>query len=157
MIGAVRDVVDPALARYVDALRGGYLEATRDAPGSRSAPGGAERYRVAIRAWTSLDLDPAELHQVGLDELAAIDLERQAIAAAAGFDTVAAYRAHLVADPANHVERPDELVARATEDIERAMAEAPRRVGGACRWRRASFTPSSRSWSATRRRRSTTC
>jgi uncharacterized protein (DUF885 family) len=129
VIGAVRDVVDPALARYVDALQGSYLEATRVAPGLWSAPHGAERYRVAIRAWTSLDLDPAELHQVGLDELAEIDVERQAIAAAAGFDTVAAYRAHLVADPANHVERPEELVARATEDIGRAMAVAPRWFG----------------------------
>ncbi len=125
VLAAVRDIVDPALARYVDALRGRYLDATRPEPGLWSAPDGAERYRVAIRSWTSLDLDPAELHQVGLDELAEIDVERQAIAAAAGFGTVAAYRANLVADPANHAERPEDLVARATEDIGRAMAVAP--------------------------------
>ena len=42
---------------------------------------------------------------------------------AAGFgDDTAAYRAALDADPANTPETKDELVARATEDIERAMA-----------------------------------
>jgi uncharacterized protein (DUF885 family) len=126
---AVRDVVNPALARYLEALRGEYLVASRSEPGLWSAPAGAARYRVAIRSWTSLDLDPDQLHQVGLDELAAIDGERRQIAAAAGFDSIAAYRAHLDADPANHVERPEELVARATEDIGRALEAAPRWFG----------------------------
>ena len=52
------------------------------------------------------------------------------IARAAGFgDDTAAYRASLDADPANTPETKDELVARATEDIERAMAIAPRFFG----------------------------
>jgi uncharacterized protein (DUF885 family) len=121
--------VAPALARYVDALKGSYLAATRTDPGLWSAPDGATRYRMAVRAWTTLDLDPGDLHQVGLDELAAIDNERRAIAADAGFETVAAYRAHLAADPANHAERPEELVEAATADIERAMTVAPRWFG----------------------------
>jgi uncharacterized protein (DUF885 family) len=129
VVAVVGDVVVPALARYVDTLKGPYLAATRTDPGLWSAPDGATRYRMAVRAWTTLDLDPAELHQVGLDELAAIDAERRAIAADAGFAKVAAYRAHLAADPANHAERAEELVERATADIERAMAAAPRWFG----------------------------
>ena len=121
----VRDVVSPALARYLDALRGPYLAATRVDPGLWSAPDGAARYRMAVRTWTSLDLDPAEVHQVGLDDLAAIDAERLAIARANGFEMVAAYRAHLAADPANRAASKEALVARAKEDIERAAALAP--------------------------------
>ena len=121
----VRDVVNPALARYLDALRGPYLAATRVDPGLWSAPDGAARYRMAVRTWTSLDLDPAEVHQVGLDDLAAIDAERLAIARANGFEMVAAYRAHLAADPANRAASKEALVARAKEDIERAAALAP--------------------------------
>lgn len=121
----VRDVVDPALARYADALKGPYLAATRLEPGLWSAPDGAARYRMAVRTWTSLDLEPSELHQVGLDELRALDADRLAIAADAGFPSIAAYRAHLVSDPANQVAAPEELVARAHEDIDRAMAAAP--------------------------------
>ncbi len=125
----VRGVVNPALARYLDALRGRYLAATRLEPGLWSAPDGAARYRMAVRTWTSLDLDPGDVHRFGLEELEALDAGRLAIAAAAGFDSVAAYRAHLAADPANRASSREELVARAGEDIGRAMAIAPRWFG----------------------------
>ncbi|MFH1475158.1 MAG: DUF885 domain-containing protein, partial [Chloroflexota bacterium] len=123
--GAVRDIVNPALVRYRDALRGPYLAATRVDPGLWSAPDGAARYRMAVRRWTSLDLDPVEVHQIGLDELAALDADRLAIAREAGFEGVAAYRAHLASDPANRALSQDDLLARARDDLDRAMAAAP--------------------------------
>ena len=56
--------------------------------------------------------------------------ERREIARAAGFgDDTAAYREALGADPANVPTTKDELVARANEDIERAMAIAPQYFG----------------------------
>jgi uncharacterized protein (DUF885 family) len=125
----VRDVVNPALLRYLDALRGPYLAATRVDPGLWSAPNGEARYRMAVRTWTSLDPDPAEVHRVGLDELRALDADRLAIARGAGFDDIAAYRTHLASDPANQAASTDDLVARARDDIERAMAAAPRWFG----------------------------
>ena len=102
------------------------LPASREQPGLVSAPGGEALYRHAIRAWTTLDMDPRDIHQVGLDELAMIDDERREIARAEGFgDDVAAYRLALATDPANQAPTPEALVARATEDIERAAAVAP--------------------------------
>jgi uncharacterized protein (DUF885 family) len=122
----VRDVVDPADRRYLDALQGAYLDASREVPGLVSAPDGEELYRHAIRAWTTLELAPRDVHQIGLDELSAIDAERLQIARAEGFgDDVAGYRQRLADKPANRAATPDELVARATEDIGRAMAVAP--------------------------------
>lgn len=121
----VAGVVNPALARYRDALGGPYLAATRLDPGLWSAPEGAARYRMAVRTWTSLDLDPEDAHRFGLDELAAIDVERLEIARAAGFASAAAYRAHLADEPANRPASREAVVARANEDIERAMAAAP--------------------------------
>jgi uncharacterized protein (DUF885 family) len=126
----VRDVVQPADVAFLDVLRGEYLEATRDEPGIWSAPNGEQLYRTAIRAWTTLDLDPEAVHRIGLEELDSIEDERRAIARAEGFgDDTARYRAHLQADPANHPVSKDALVARATEDIERALAAAPRYFG----------------------------
>jgi uncharacterized protein (DUF885 family) len=122
----VCDVVYPADRRYLEALSGEYLAATREQPGLVSAPGGDALYRFAIRQWTTLDLEPAAVHQVGLDELAMIDEERRVIARAEGFgDDVDAYRRALGEDPANRAATREELVARATEDIGRAMAVAP--------------------------------
>jgi uncharacterized protein (DUF885 family) len=123
---AVESHVRPALARYLEALGGDYLGGAREEPGLWSAPDGAALYRLAMRSWTTLDLDPEEVHQVGLDELVEIDAERRTIASRAGFGSdIDAYRRHLQADPANVAATSDALVARAREDIERALAAAP--------------------------------
>jgi uncharacterized protein (DUF885 family) len=128
--GALRESVYPANQRFRDALAGPYLEASRELPGLISAPGGEALYRYAIRSWTTLDMEPREVHQVGLDELAMIDEERRAIANAEGYgDDVDAYRRALTADPANQAATREELVARATEDIARALEVAPRIFG----------------------------
>ncbi len=122
----VRDVVYPADRRLLETLEGGYLAATRAQPGLVSAPGGAELYRHFIRRWTTLDMDPRDVHQVGLEELEQIDEERRAIARAAGFgDDVDGYRRSVDADPANQAATKEDLVARANEDIARAAAVAP--------------------------------
>ncbi len=55
-----------------------YLPASREEPGLWSAPNGDALYRTAIRSWTTLELDPEEVHQIGLEELDQIDVERRA-------------------------------------------------------------------------------
>ncbi len=126
----VREVVYPADQRYLAALRNGYLEATREQPGLVSAPDGDALYRFAIRRWTTLDLDPRDVHEVGLTELASIDQERVLISREAGYgDDVDGYRLALASDPANQASTKEELVARCHEDIHRAMDVAPRMFG----------------------------
>ena len=126
----VRDVVYPADAAFLEALQGSYLAATRDDPGLWSAPNGEQLYRTAIRSWTTLDLDPEEVHRTGLEELESIEQERREMARTAGHgDDTAAYRAALESDVSNTPQTKDGLVARATEDIGRAMAMAPRYFG----------------------------
>jgi uncharacterized protein (DUF885 family) len=125
----VREVVYPADAAFLDTLRGEYRHASREEPGIWSAPNGEAIYRTAIRSWTTLEMDPEVIHQIGLDELASIDEERRAIARAAGFGDVAAYRGSLESAPGNTPSTKEELVERAREDIDRAMAAAPRFFG----------------------------
>jgi uncharacterized protein (DUF885 family) len=126
----VRDVVYPADMAFLEALRGEYRHASREEPGIWSAPNGEQLYRTAIRSWTTLEMDPHEIHEIGHGELETIEAERREIARAAGFgDDTAAYRASLDADAANTPGTKDELVARAREDIERAMAVAPKFFG----------------------------
>jgi uncharacterized protein (DUF885 family) len=126
----VRDVVLPADRRYLEVLEREVLPASREQPGLVSAPGGEALYRHAIRSWTTLDMEPRDVHQVGLDELAMIDEERREIARAEGFGgDVAAYRLALGTDPANQAPTTEALVARATEDIARAAAVAPTMFG----------------------------
>jgi uncharacterized protein (DUF885 family) len=122
----VRDVVYPADAAFLEALQGEYLAATRTENGIWSAPNGEALYGTQIMRWTTLQLDPREVHQIGLEELETIESERREIARGAGFgDDTARYRAARAGDPANIPASPDALIGRAVEDIDRALAAAP--------------------------------
>ncbi|HET9344686.1 MAG TPA: DUF885 domain-containing protein, partial [Candidatus Limnocylindrales bacterium] len=126
----VRDKVYPADAAFLEAFRGDYLAATREEPGIWSAPNGDSLYRTQIRAWTTLELPAEEIHRIGLEELDIVELARREIARKAGFgDDTRAYRASLLDDPKNTPKSKDELIERAREDIDRAMAVAPRFFG----------------------------
>ena len=122
-------VIYPADRAYLEVLQGDYLAGTREDPGLWSARNGDSIYRTQIRSWTTLELEPADVHQIGLDELAKVDEGRRAIASASGAATPAAYRQRLADDPANTPRTKDELLERAREDIDRAMAVAPRFFG----------------------------
>jgi len=125
----VRDIVYPADAGFLEVLKGEYLAATRDEPGLWSAPNGRALYRTQIRSWTTLDLDPRDVHQIGMEELTAVDAGRREIAAAAGAASPNDYRRRLAEDPTNQPHSKEELLERAREDIDRAMAVAPRSFG----------------------------
>jgi uncharacterized protein (DUF885 family) len=122
----IRDEVYPADAAFLEALKGEYLEASRAENGIWSAPNGDELYRTQILRWTTLELEPREIHEIGLQELSTIEVERRAISRAAGFgDDTVAYRASLADDLANQAVSKEALIERANEDIERAFELAP--------------------------------
>src|SRR5580658_3160818 len=66
------EVVKPALIRWVATIRE-LLPRARpsDRPGLVYLPGGADDYARAVRAYTTLPLHPEQLHQTGLDHVAA--------------------------------------------------------------------------------------
>jgi uncharacterized protein (DUF885 family) len=71
---AVADVVQPALARWADTVRE-LLPRARPAAhaGLGWLPGGEADYARAIRVYTTLPLSAEELHQTGLDHVAALE------------------------------------------------------------------------------------
>jgi uncharacterized protein (DUF885 family) len=130
LVEAIGKYVRPADRVFLEALLGKYREASREEPGLCSAPNGEQLYRTQIRAWTTLDLDPGELHRIGLEELAAIDEERRAVARDLGFgDDAKAAREALRRDPAAIPASVDELLDRARSQIERALAASPAYFG----------------------------
>ena len=77
---------DPAGLRTLPRdARGRVLPQARpdDRPGLAYVPGGPDAYRRLIRAHTSLDLTPEEIHAIGLAEVERIDAELEASAAGA--------------------------------------------------------------------------
>ncbi len=79
---AVDEHIVPAINAYVEALRDFTLPVARpaDRPGLCHLPGGDAVYSRLASAYTSLDLDPESIHQVGLEQVARLEDEYRQIA-----------------------------------------------------------------------------
>ncbi|HET8691309.1 MAG TPA: DUF885 domain-containing protein [Steroidobacteraceae bacterium] len=65
-------------------------------------PNGDEYYKSQVKFWTTTDLTPEQIHQIGLDEVARIKGEMQAIMKKVRFQgDLPAFFKHLRTDPAN--------------------------------------------------------
>lgn len=67
--------------RFLDFLRTEYAPAARESVGASSMNGGARYYAQRVRHFTTLDVSPEEVHRVGLDEVARIRAEMDAVIA----------------------------------------------------------------------------
>jgi len=75
----------PSLRKLRDFIDKEYLPATRDSVGLDKLPNGAAWYAYNVRATTTTDLTPAQIHQVGLDEVARIHGEMAGVMKDVGF------------------------------------------------------------------------
>ena len=80
-----RDQVAPAFRRLHMFLVDEYLPACRQATGASDLPNGAALYQFNTRWHTTTELTPQEIHDLGLDEVARIKAEMEAVAAEAGY------------------------------------------------------------------------
>jgi len=77
--------IDAALGRLVSFLEKDYLKAGRTTAGYGALPDGAAWYGARIRNNTNLDLTPAEIHALGLKEVARIRQQMAALAPRLGY------------------------------------------------------------------------
>jgi uncharacterized protein (DUF885 family) len=75
---AVDDEVKPALTRQIAVFQAQRPTATDDA-GAWKLPAGAETYALALRGYTTTSYTADEIHQIGLEQVAAIQSEMDAV------------------------------------------------------------------------------
>jgi uncharacterized protein (DUF885 family) len=68
-------------------------------PGVMATPGGQEYYAYRVKSFTTTDMTPDEVHNLGLSEVARIRAEMVEVAKEAGFETREAFIEHLRSDP----------------------------------------------------------
>ncbi len=83
---AIENRILPAFERLNNFIGDEYLAASRETFGLGDLPGGEEWYRYQVRAITTTDLTPDEIHQIGLDEVARIHDEMRGVMAEVGFE-----------------------------------------------------------------------
>lgn len=78
--------IGAALDRLCEFLQKDYLPASRASAGYGALPNGAAWYQARIKNNTNLDLSPAQIHQLGLQEVTRIEQQMTALAPQLGYD-----------------------------------------------------------------------
>jgi uncharacterized protein (DUF885 family) len=128
-LAAVRDSVYPAYAALLAFYRTEYAPRCRQVAGISATPGGAAYYAHRVRAETTTELTPQQVHELGLREVARIGAAMDSLARQAGFADRAAYVERLRTDPRYYARTPDELLAAASVLAKRIDGELPRLFG----------------------------
>ncbi len=106
--------VAPAYAALLRFMREDYMPHARTSIDAYSLPDGKRFYQDQIRLYTTLDLTPDQIHQIGLKEVARIDADMQATMKAAGFaGTFPEFLAFMRTDPQFYAKTPRELLSYA--------------------------------------------
>jgi uncharacterized protein (DUF885 family) len=108
---AIRDAVLPSYRKLLAFLIDEYLPKARKGIAARELPDGDQYYRANIREYTTLDLGPEEIHQLGLKEVARIDaLMRQTMRDSGFKGSFEEFLTFLKTDPQFYAKTPDELL-----------------------------------------------
>lgn len=110
---AIEDKIIPAYKRVSNFMNDEYLAAARDSVGLLDLPNGENWYAHNVRAITTTDLTPDEIHQIGLDEVARIHGEMRGVMEQVGFDgSLAEFFEFVFADPQFFFAEPEQLIQR---------------------------------------------
>ncbi|HVS62366.1 MAG TPA: DUF885 domain-containing protein [Thermoanaerobaculia bacterium] len=127
---AIREAIVPGYRSFLEFLSTEYIPGARGTLAAHDLPGGEEYYRHQIRTFTTLDLSPEEIHRIGLDEVARIRAEMQAILEEVGFEgTFAEFLDFLRTDPRFYVETPRALLEKASYIAKKMDGELPSLFG----------------------------
>ena len=137
---AIREAVIPAFARLLTFFRNDYVPQARTTLAAEAMPNGAAWYREQIRKYTTLDQSPDEIHAIGLQEVASIRAEMEAIIDKLGFEGTSKGRAaseqrfadflhFLRTDPQFYAKTPQELLDAAAWISKRVDGEVGKIIG----------------------------
>ncbi len=120
---AIAEAVTPAYRKLLDFWVATYVPGARQTVSARDLPDGDAYYRSEIRQYTTLDLSPEEIHQIGLKEVARIEAGMNETMRQSGFKgTFPEFLAFLRTDP--------QFIARTPDDLLGVSAYAAKRVDG---------------------------
>lgn len=120
----------PALARLHVYLRDTYVPKARTTIAARDLPGGEEWYAHQVRQFTTTDLTPRQIHEIGLAEVRRIRGEMEKVIAASGFTgSFAEFLDFLRTDSRFFFDQPEDLLAAYRDIAKRADPELAKLFG----------------------------
>ncbi len=125
----ITTAVVPAYRDLLTFYTAEYAPKCRATVGIGATPGGADYYAYRARAMTTTAMTPAQIHALGLAEVARIGAAMDAVAKEAGYPTRAAFVAHMRTDPAFYTKTPQELLDKAAATNKAIDDWLPRLIG----------------------------
>lgn len=123
---AIAKSVVPAYKRFRKFMADEYVPRARDTISASALPDGRDYYRHRVKSFTTTDMTPEEVHQLGLAEVKRIRSEMDAIIAELKFDgDFAAFVKHLRTEPKFYAETPDELLKEVALILKRMDGQLP--------------------------------
>ena len=120
---AIDQAVVPAYRNLLSFYRDTYVPGARKTIAAHDLPNGDAYYRSQIRKFTTLELGPQQIHDIGLKEVARIEAEMQQTMKDSGFKgTFPEFLTFLKTDP--------QFIARNPDDLLGVSAYAAKRVDG---------------------------
>ena len=129
-LAAITNVIYPKFRELERFLTAEYLPGARTNIACSALPDGEAWYASRVRHYTTTELTPRQIHEIGLSEVRRIRAEMEAIRKQTGFQgDLPAFFAHLRADPQFFYSRPTELLAGYRDVAKRADEQLPRLFG----------------------------
>ncbi|MBI2260635.1 MAG: DUF885 family protein [Caulobacterales bacterium] len=126
----IAEGVAPAREAWVRFLREEYLPRAPESLGLVHRPGGRELYAFLVKGYTTTDLTPDQIHQIGLDEVARIRARMETEMRASGWTgDFASFLAFLRSDPQFYATTREDLLEKASEMAKRADDGLPALFG----------------------------
>ena len=123
------DVI-PAYQKLLDFYHDEYVPGARATTGARHLPGGPRFYQAQISLYATVDMTPAEIHEIGLSEVTRIRAEMDTIIKEVNFEgSFADFLEFLRTDPQFYAKTPHELLAEASYFAKKADGRLPKLFG----------------------------
>jgi uncharacterized protein (DUF885 family) len=113
-VTVIRDTVQPAYRELLKFWNEEYVPGARKTLAADDLPDGKAFYQAQIVEYTTLDLTPEQIHQIGVDEVAKLHRQMVDVMKSTGFKgDFAAFQEFLRTDPQFYAKTPQELLDKA--------------------------------------------
>jgi uncharacterized protein (DUF885 family) len=110
LLDAIAKQVNPAYVRFGKFLQAQYIPGGRTEPGVWALPDGDAYYAFRVKQSTTTDLTPAQIHQIGLDQVKQDEEQMLAIARKLGFADLKTFEASIEKNPHLHATSAAQLL-----------------------------------------------
>jgi uncharacterized protein (DUF885 family) len=107
---AIQGEVIPAYQKFAKFVKDDYAPKGRTEVGIWSLPNGNAIYRFMVRESTTTDVEPAKIHEIGLQQVAEIEKQQLAIANKLGFKDLKSLNASIATDPKLHAQSREQIL-----------------------------------------------